>query len=112
MKISITQKLKYLILAFCLLGFATPAFAQTGTLRDGTVSYECTPVHELIQVAFALTEKNDNYYNFVDTSTGYIRFGDFYRELKKLYLQRNSGEAIYQLYEKIIAWCEQVNTGG
>ncbi len=39
----------------------------------------------------------------------YYRFGDFYRQLKTLYLSKKEGETITSLYPKILEWCKQQN---
>ena len=39
----------------------------------------------------------------------YYRFGDFYRQLKALYLSKKDGETITSLYPKMLEWCKQQN---
>ena len=39
----------------------------------------------------------------------YYRFGDFYKQLKTLYLSKKEGEIITSLYPKMIEWCKQQN---
>jgi Domain of unknown function (DUF4932) len=39
----------------------------------------------------------------------YYRFGDFYRQLKALYLSKKGGETITSLYPKMLEWCKQQN---
>ena len=39
----------------------------------------------------------------------YYRFGDFYRQLKALYLSKKSSETITNLNPKVLEWCKQQN---
>jgi hypothetical protein len=39
----------------------------------------------------------------------YYRFGEFYRQLKTLYLSKKEGETITSLYPKMLEWCKKQN---
>jgi hypothetical protein len=39
----------------------------------------------------------------------YYRFGDFYKQLKIIYLAKKEGETITSLYPKMLEWCKQQN---
>ena len=39
----------------------------------------------------------------------YYRFGDFYKQLKTLYLSKKEGETITRFYPKMLEWCKQQN---